>query len=59
MPRFQKGSQRHDVFELIAKAGKDGILRSALSKKLGYDTRGHVQKLAFHDYVKVENIAAE
>lgn len=59
VPRFQKGSQRHDVFELIAKAGKDGILRSALSKKLGYDTRGHVQKLAFHDYVKVENIAAE
>ncbi len=59
LPRFQKGSQRHDVFELIAKAGKDGILRSALSKKLGYDTRGHVQKLAFHDYVKVENIAAE
>ena len=59
MPRFQKGSQRHDVFELIAKAGKDGILRSALSKKLGYDTKGHIQKLVFMDYVKSEPLATE
>jgi hypothetical protein len=47
------------VFELITKAGKEGILRSALNKKLGYDTRGHIQKLVFMDYVKSENVTAE
>lgn len=59
MNRFQKESQRHAVFELITKAGKEGILRSALNKKLGYDTRGHIQKLVFMDYVKSENVTAE